>query len=643
MSEWVVVVTERNVWPPQHGCDARIACMLKGWKACGFKVCLVGSSDTRIKEAAHLVDDLIVVEKGQSWDRCMDLDLFDYWTYMFPVADACEKHNAVAVVAEYVWMVSTLKCVPHGIVKVVDTHDMMHRRDDIYSKHGINPWIRVTKEEEAAILSQANIVVAIQEDEAILFREMMPGKKVVTAGHWVEKIERMPCDEMSNGVMFVGSNNPSNEHCLREFIETTWPKIMAEVPDASLRVYGKVAEMADFGAFEGIVPVGFVSTLDPAYACAKVVVNPIVLGTGLKIKTVEALAKGKAVVCTSEGCAGMPIDGEAFQMRNGKDAFASAVIDLLKDGTGRRALEERAFTYAKKHLSIEAVMGGLADEVRRMSPAGRDKWLTVKRKSRTPALYHTMGDLLIKRAVDFWMKAAQMGNVQCMKNMAWACGAGIGVKVDAQEAKRWDAMSKLDFRSDPKIGQDKWVVDTLKGKMGGYFVDAGASDGIGGSNTHVLEKMFGWKGVCIEANREFFKTLRKNRSCTCENVCLSDHDGVEQFREAGYYGGIDRELKEHHKKDWEAGKVREVKAERLDTLLRRVGAPKTIDYLSMDLEGGEVAVLNQFPWEEWDIRLMTIERSCQEVVDLVLAAGFEIVHNDFCSDEVNWELHCVRK
>jgi succinoglycan biosynthesis protein ExoO len=642
MSEWVVVATERNVWPPQHGCDARIARMLRGWRACGLKTCLVGSSGTTVGQAADLVDDLVLVGGGPSWDSFMDLDLFDFWPYLNPVAKACERHKASAVVAEYIWMVAALRDVGHGVVRVVDTHDLMHRRKAIYEDHGINPWIKVSRDDEADILSKADVVVAIQDEEAEVFREMVPGRRVVVSGHWAD-VRRLPCDEKSNGVMFVGSNNPSNEHCLRWFIEGIWPKVLAEVPDARLMLYGRIAEMADFGAFKGVVPVGFVPNLDAAYSSAKVVVNPVILGTGLKIKTVEALGKGKAVVCTSEGCAGMPVeDGKAFSTRNGEDAFASKVATLLKDERQRKDQEEAAFEYAKRHLSVDAVMGDLVRTVMGMAAERASKSKAVI--DRPHHVVHGTGDMFLRRAVECWRSAACRGNVQCMRNMAWAYTHGVGLKADAASSAEWESMaSGKAFRSDPRIGQDKWVVSMLDGKRGGYFVEAGASDGLGGSNTYVLEKAFGWKGVCVEANREFFKALRRNRSCGCEHVCLSDRDGLEKFREAGYFGGIDRELKEEHRKDWEGGEVVEVRAECLGLLLKRVGAPRTIDYMSIDLEGGEVAVLDGFPWEEWDVRLMTVEKSCQEVEDVVRAAGFDIVKNEFSASDVGWELHCVKR
>jgi len=54
----------------------------------------------------------------------------------------------------------------------------------------------------------------------------------------------------------------------------------------------------------------------------------------------------------------------------------------------------------------------------------------------------------------------------------------------------------LDYKSTGTEYQDKWIVDLTNAKPNGYFVEAGSYDGIGGSNTYVLEKQLNWQGIC---------------------------------------------------------------------------------------------------------------------------------------------------
>ena len=79
------------------------------------------------------------------------------------------------------------------------------------------------------------------------------------------------------------------------------------------------------------------------------------------------------------------------------------------------------------------------------------------------------------------------------------------------------------------------------GMTGGVFVDIGASDGLLGSNTYLLEKCFGWKGICIEPRtNEMIKLKMANRTCSTAQVALSDAPGVGQLILAGGLSGLEK-------------------------------------------------------------------------------------------------------
>ncbi len=81
-------------------------------------------------------------------------------------------------------------------------------------------------------------------------------------------------------------------------------------------------------------------------------------------------------------------------------------------------------------------------------------------------------------------------------------------------------------------GQDKFIYETFfKGKTDGFFVEAGANDGITQSNSFFFEKTLGWKGLCVEPIPEVFEKLKKNRSCICFQGCISDAERMATFVE----------------------------------------------------------------------------------------------------------------
>lgn len=179
-----------------------------------------------------------------------------------------------------------------------------------------------------------------------------------------------------------------------------------------------------------------------------------------------------------------------------------------------------------------------------------------------------------------------------------------------------DAMAGSSYQ-----GQDRFVLDMLGGQVGGYFLDSGASNGRKGSNTWLLESQYGWQGVCVEPNAETFRQLRANRSCVCLDCCLYNREGSVDFLElAGVYGGIMEEYDPGH-----LGFTRRVLGERwpdgapaptvlktartIRSVLRGAGAPRIIDYWSLDTEGSELALLKSFPYDEFRFRVLTVEHN----------------------------------
>ena len=141
-------------------------------------------------------------------------------------------------------------------------------------------------------------------------------------------------------------------------------------------------------------------------------------------------------------------------------------------------------------------------------------------------------------------------------------------------------------------GQDKWVAEIFEYKKNGFFVDIGAHDGVQSSNTKFLEDELGWKGRCIEANKEVFQNLIKNRKAINLNIVVTNYIG-----RCGFYG------------DTVSQEGPQMPCMTLDKILRDTGCPKEIDYISLDVEGHESSILECFPFWDWDVLTLTVEHN----------------------------------
>ena len=186
-------------------------------------------------------------------------------------------------------------------------------------------------------------------------------------------------------------------------------------------------------------------------------------------------------------------------------------------------------------------------------------------------------------------------------------------------------------------GQDKWVAEEVfRGKREGFFLDLAAAHPINGNNTYVLEKHYGWTGICIEANRNTFQLLEQERDCTCVNTCVDATFQSVEFACDGVSGGIVDADTDNNER-LRPGRIQQLRTMSqvhalqsvpLQHILQKHGAPQVIDYFSLDVEGAETRVLKYFPFEKWTFLALTIERPTPLINRILLEdLGYVFVRN----------------
>lgn len=176
-------------------------------------------------------------------------------------------------------------------------------------------------------------------------------------------------------------------------------------------------------------------------------------------------------------------------------------------------------------------------------------------------------------------------------------------------------MDILKQKSTSQLGQDIWVLEKTGFKRNGFFVEFGATDGVLLSNSYLLEKEFGWHGICAEPNPKFHEHLKLNRNCIVSSECIGAITGEKvKFVFAQEYGGMQKHLADDMHADKrqsyvEQGKTKEIETISLHDFLIKHNAPKEIDYISIDTEGSEFDILESFPFDEWDVKIFSVEHN----------------------------------
>lgn len=155
--------------------------------------------------------------------------------------------------------------------------------------------LHITAHQEAQAMQRADCLFAVQDEECCYFRLISPLSKVYNI---YSRYEYHPQQVVGNkNILFLSSENPFNVNGLRWFANEVFPIVLEHHPSAKLlvggNIYRKVPELA---GRPGIEFQGYVETPDAFYAQGDVVINPVYQGTGLKVKTFEAISYGKVTL-----------------------------------------------------------------------------------------------------------------------------------------------------------------------------------------------------------------------------------------------------------------------------------------------------------------------------------------------------------
>lgn len=351
--------------PQNHGNRARITALCKALQAKGADIHYVyggleqlpPAQELEMREAwghVHILPPYGLEERKQSH---RNHHLLDDW-YVEAVTDLTRKivdtWNIEYCIANYVWFSKWLETVPATIPKYIDTHDLFGGRHQRLREDGLpENWFSTSKKEEAKGFQRADTIIAIQSQEAATMRAMTD-TPVVTLGHFITP-DFLPSSKAHTAVDsgskitvgYMASDNPINQQSLVQMSAAIKSRASA-LDKYAFKLAGGIcaSDAANETPFEKL---GFVPDARNFYADCDVIINPNIGGTGLKIKSIEAAAFGKALVATSDAMAGIETSSPAHCMQDA-DAIAE-YLAAMNPETDIQGAEEASKMLIEKYMA----------------------------------------------------------------------------------------------------------------------------------------------------------------------------------------------------------------------------------------------------------------------------------------------------
>lgn len=221
-------------------------------------------------------------------------------------------------------------------------------------------------------------VVMSAVDEALL-REIVPGVRTAVVPNGVDTDYFTPGSTGEGPILIYtgGMNMFANRDAVLHFVREIWPGVAGRVPDARFVAVGQdpPPELRQAAAADRrIVVTGKVPDIRPHVGAAAIYVVPLRVGGGTRLKVLDAMASGKAIVSTTIGCEGLEVEpGRHLLVADGPDRFADTVVALLADEGRRRALGAAARSLVEARYTWPAVGRRLLDAYREAGDRRREQ------------------------------------------------------------------------------------------------------------------------------------------------------------------------------------------------------------------------------------------------------------------------------
>lgn len=390
----VLFVGLTDPFPPTNGQRLRDWFLLKALAREGHVVSLIcfadspptGETVTTLREVCATVETVPAPQSHPSFlssysarlKAAMSSMPYGAWRFRSAaMSKAITRHlcreSAHVVICDDIYTIHNIPPCPVPVL--LNKHDITHVILGRYLRRQQNPFVKVygwteygklKRWELAACRTAAGIIACSELDRKIL-EDYCPGLRVAVAPNIIDTDDYSVSDQDDGRTaLYVGAMDwYPNQDAVEFFVRRILPSLRRSVPGVRFVVAGR--NPADsfrrkFDDAPDIVFTGTVADIRTEIAKATVCVVPLRIGSGTRLKILEAAAMGKAVVSTTLGAEGLDfVPNEEIVVADEPTDFARVVADLFGDAARRRALGAAARARVQARYSLPVLQRSLRD------------------------------------------------------------------------------------------------------------------------------------------------------------------------------------------------------------------------------------------------------------------------------------------
>ncbi len=320
----------------------------------------------RAKSLYNIVQRLFYKGYNKSLEWNFELDSERYEDgYLECINKYIQEYNINIVQIEFPFMLSLVAYLPKNVKKVFVHHELRFVRNELIlqSYKVSNPYYKFyaakSKIEEIAYLNHYDHVITFSQID----KEKLIESGVTTpcsASFLIVKAREWQCYKPANNrIVFLGSGgHMPNSVGLKWFLQNGWQKILKKRPDIILSIIGnwnKNICKEFLSKYSNIEFLGFVEELHEEMK-GSIMIVPLTIGSGIRIKILECASVGVPFVSTSVGVEGLPFkDNENCYIADEAETFSNKVLDLLEHPQKQEIFAKSSYQIISEKYSLEAL------------------------------------------------------------------------------------------------------------------------------------------------------------------------------------------------------------------------------------------------------------------------------------------------
>jgi len=365
----ILIITHVNFWLQEMGSHQRIYKLLNYLKQ-NYEINIAyiqkqKQNDMKYIKELGYENNIIFVEnlKASPYDKKaveLFLDKHPVLKFFFDdtltakIATLLKTKKYTHILIEYIHL-SYMLSIFKDEIKILDTHDIMNKRNDVFKKNNKTHWINISEVEELSIFNLYDTVLSIQKSEYNYLKNN--NINVLNCPHPISPIKKSISDinKINKNIVFVGAYNEGNNHAIKYFIQTIW-KYFEDIPNIQLFIYGTVSKFVKDHKLvkKNIILKGKVKDIKDIYKDADIAINPVQIGGGLKIKNIESMAYSIPLITTTEGSNGIEDEiNKSYLIANTKDEWIQTLISLIISPQLQQKLSKNSYTYIAENFNQE--------------------------------------------------------------------------------------------------------------------------------------------------------------------------------------------------------------------------------------------------------------------------------------------------